>query len=210
VLLALTLAELRSAREHIAATDAKVSALVDVAEPAAQQLSPLAEEATPLVDSATPVIRALGSALPTLRSAGEVLGSSLPRLPAFLISGQQLIAEAVPVLREVADSGLAPTLEQARQLLTDVPVGELDEVLSRTSALLDQAATMQLPENAEEAVGLLRELLAVQHHLVTLQSRSVRVQARSLDVQRRTLSHTRSIDNRLGGQLVPPPPLGSR
>jgi hypothetical protein len=205
VLLALTLSELRSAREHIAATDAKVSALVDVAAPAARQLSPLADEAEPLVDSATPVVRALGAALPSLRSAGAVLGPALPRLPAFLISGQQLIAEAVPVLREVADSGLAPTLEQARQLLTDVPVARLDEVLTQVSGLLDQAATMQLPENAERAVDLLQEVLAVQHHLVTLQTRSVRIQSRSLDVQRRTLSHTRSIDNRLGGQLAPPP-----
>ena len=208
VLLALTLAELRNAREHIAATDAKVSALVEVATPTAEQLSPLARQAEPLVDSATPVVRALGAALPSLRTAGAVLGPALPRLPAFLVSGQQLIAEAVPVVREIAGSGLAPTLEQARQLLTDVPVGRLDEVLARVSALLDEAATMELPQNAEEAVRLLREVLAVQHHLVTLQQRSVRVQSRSLDVQRRTLSHARSIDNRLGGQLAPPP-LGS-
>lgn len=205
VLLALTLNELRSAREHIAATDAKVSALVDVAAPAAQQFAPLAEETEPLVDSATPVVRALGAALPSLRSAGAVLGPALPRLPAFLISGQQLVAEAVPVLREVAGSGLAPTLEQARQLLTDVPVARLDEVLTQVSVLLDQTATMQLPENVADAVGLLREVLAVQHHLITLQQRTFSTLSKSLDVQRRTLSHTRSIDNRLGGQLAPPP-----
>ena len=204
VLLALTLSELRASREHIEATDAKVSALVDVAAPAAQQFSPLADEAEPLVDSATPVVRALGDALPGLRSAGAVLGPALPRLPAFLISGQQLIAEAVPVLREVGNSGLVTTLEQARELLTDVPVARLDEVLSQVSALLDRAATLELPENAEKATGLLQEVLAVQHHLVTLQEQSVRIQGRSLDIQRRTLSHTRSIDNRLGGELQPP------
>jgi hypothetical protein len=36
----------------------------------------------------------------------------------------------------------------------------------------------------------------------------VKIQGRSLEVQRRALSHTRSIDNRLGGQLAPP--LGAR
>jgi hypothetical protein len=207
VLLAMTLAERRASREHIEATDAKLTALTAVATPAAEQVTPLARDARPLVRSAKPVVDLLAAAAPSLRSAGAILGPTLPRLSAFVGSGQELVAEAVPVLRMIAGSGLAPTLAQARQVLGGVPVDKLDSALARASVLLDDAATTQLPARVAETADLLEQVLAVQHELVALQKHSVRVQTRSLNVQLRTLSHTRSIDNRLGGQL--PSPLGN-
>jgi hypothetical protein len=157
-----------------------------------------------VIEAAAPLVRTLDDYLPSLRSAGAVIGPSLPRLPAILSSGQELIAETVPVVRSIAASGLAPTLAEARQVFAEFPTTELDTAIQRASGLLDDPALLQLPDRVERAVALLEEVLAVQHQLVGLQEQSVKIQSRSLEIQRRTLSHTRSIDNRLGGQLAPP------
>jgi hypothetical protein len=154
------------------------------------------------VKAATPVVRALERAMPALAPA-------LPRVPAVLSSGQELISEAIPAVRAVAASNLGPTLSEARQVLGDLPIQQLDVAIGRAVSLLEDASAQRLPERAAEAADLLEKVLAVQHHVVTLQETSVKVQRRSLEIQRRTLSHTRSIDNRLGGQL-PLPPLSRR
>jgi hypothetical protein len=200
VLLAMTLGEMRTSREHIEAQDAKVSALLRRSQPTFQQVPDLAEQAQPLLDRAAPL---LGSLLASRPRIDEIAG----RLPLLMSSLQGLANEGTPLARELrdadipglvatlTDSGLSGTLASIQTLIDDLQSGgRLEKALDATTAVLGDVQARDLPRRAVASSRRIRELLAVQR-------RAYGLLQRSLDVQQRTLRHTRNIDERLGGEL---------
>jgi hypothetical protein len=217
VLLAMTWSELRTSRQHIASTDARVEALLHTTRPALSEVRPLVDDVQPVLNRAAPV---LGRFLALAPRVDDVVS----RLPAVISGVQGFVNIALPLAQDLGTSGL-PTLvgdlrasdlpglvdslqgsdlpattASLQQLISDLSAGDrLTRSLDATTSLLSEVQARGLPQKAVSSTRRLRDLL-------TTQRQAFQVLQQSLTIQRRTLSHTRSIDEKLGGQL--PPVLG--
>jgi hypothetical protein len=212
VLLALTLSELKTSREHIESQDAKAGALLRTTRPALTDVPQLAEDAKPVLRRAAPLLGSLLAARPGIAAIGA-------RLPLFFSGVQGLVNEGVPLAHDLRASdlpglvtdlrdsnlpGLAATLQSSdlpsvltslQGLITTLESGDrLATALDTSTSVLADVQARDLPQRAEASSRRLRKLLGVQ-----LQAYSTL--RNSLHVQRETLAHVRSIDERLGGTL---------
>jgi hypothetical protein len=201
VLLVLLLNEITTSRQHIESQDAKISTLLELGEPVADEAVPLLGEARPAIRQAQDLIEPLIHA----RSGTELAGL-LQRFPALETAIRRLAGEAIPVLEQTDPALIATSLGAARDLAVRLAEGDrLVRVIDQASATLSAIAGSDLVERAAKSAARIRKLLAVQRETRALQARSLAVQRRSLAVQRESLEHIRSIDEKTGGQLPPLP-----
>jgi ABC-type transporter Mla subunit MlaD len=214
ILLTLTWRELRTSREHIESQDAKVTALLRTTRPALKDVPQAVDAAKPLIRQAAPLV---GRVL----SASSGIADSTSRLPTVLAGLQGLINEGIPLaqglrssdlpglveglrtadlpalVEALSSSGIPATVASAQELLDALASGDrLTGTLDQASLLFDQVEARRLPDRAVATAHRIRALLGVQR-------RAAKILRRSFGVQRRTLSHARSIDEKLGGELPP-------
>lgn len=201
ILLALALAELRTARQHIESQDAKATLQLQAVQPALEEVPALVDDAGPLVEEIAGFFEPL---------TGETgLNSFTAELPELLGGADRLLTAAVPLAQGLAASDLPATVAETRELVallsaSDLPrtvaaANELITVLSggdRLAATLDSGRrilesveALGLPRRAARSTRRLKTLLAVQRT-------ALRVLDRSAEIQRKTLKHVRSLDRK--------------
>jgi hypothetical protein len=192
VLIAMVLAVLKDSREHIAAQDAKVTALLRKSAPVLDSAAPLVRQAGPLGRVIAPLFRSARSGVAALRGSGvDVLGA-VGTLPSLLRVTQALGVAAIPVVRQLQAVDLAGLLDRSDRLLSEV---------DRRGLVAD----------ASRSARIAPRLLSAQHRLIRLQRTLLRVQRKTLSsqltalaIQRETLGHIRNIDRRTGGGVPLP------
>ena len=224
VLLAMTWSELRTSRENIEEQNAKASALLEVTEPALDEVPSIVERADPVLRRAAPLFGKLLAQAPALGDLADraplvlaavqslanegiplaqaLRGADLPALVADLRSTDlpSLVAELraadLPALAEMIREGDIPrTLDTARSLIEELNEnGRLAGTLDVTRSLLTEVSARQLPRRAVKSTRRLHDLLRVQRDAYD-------VLVTSLRVQRRLLERVRSIDEKFLGPV---------
>lgn len=219
VLLALTLSELRTARVNIEDQDAKAMELLEVTEPALDDVPALVEAAEPVLQRAAPLFG-------RLLAEGPELEAVVDRLPLVLAAVQGLANEGIPLARALIASDLPALVGELRaadlaalsqnlqaadlpaliaeiqeadlpQLLRILEGSELSATLSDVRALVNETELRRLPRRAVKSTRRLHDLLKVQRDAYD-------VLRTSLNVQLEIRDRVRSIDERLGGLVTPP------
>lgn len=212
IVLVLSLSRISSTEEHVAATDAKVTAAFDAAAPIADQASAAFEEAEPLAGALRPAARDAGTLLRALASESDELSNLLDAFPALDAGLRGLFARLFPVLEAIdgieIESGLAQldrTLPKLDLLASQLAEGDrLAGTLDQVASLLGAVDRRKLVNRAVQSDRTLRMVLAVQRLTLDVQRRALAVQLNSLRVQRRSLNHVRSLDAKTGGDIVSP------
>ena len=195
-LLVMQLSVLRDSREHIVATDAKVTELE-------QRLNPTLTEARPALRQAEPLLReARGLVEPIEETTTSVIAAA-DALPVALAAGIDLIDQIEPLVNQIE-----PLVERAKPLASAALT-----LVQRATPVFDSVAPVvreldtaldSIPHIEDLAVILTR----IQRRSVRLLLRSLRTQQRterllfeSIGIQRELLKHARSIDQKLGGTV---------
>ena len=201
ILLALALAELRTARQHIESQDAKATLQLQAIQPALEDVPDLVDEARPLIEDVVELFEPL--------TGGTGLAGFTDELPELLDGADRLVSTAVPLLQGLAASDLPATVAETRELVALLKANGLPETVAGANELiaalsegdrlaatldagrqvLDRVAALGLPRRAARSTRRLKTLLATQRT-------ALHVLERSAEIQRKTLKHVRSLDRK--------------
>lgn len=212
IVLVLSFSRISSTDEHVAATDAKVTAAFDAVRPIAAQASTTFEEAEPFADGLLPAARDAGRLLAALASESDERSNLLDAFPTLDAGFRGLFSRLFPVLEAVdgvqfegALTQLGAVLPTLGGLVSQLAEGDrLASTLDHAASLLGEIDKRNLVNRAVQSDRTLRRVLAVQRQTLDVQRRAVAVQLRSLRVQLRSLDHVRSLDEKTGGDTLSP------
>lgn len=220
-LLAFQLSDISASRSHIEALDRQAvmareaaDPLLRASRPLLRESGPIARESGSLISDARELARSADALVaPLSRSPGGV-GDAVAALPAIERSGRALLAEAQPVLGQLASEDLGAAVSNlsmiASSLLADsrlvrlirVATATLERVNSRELIAKGARAarvTPRLKRLLQRALGIQLESLRTQKSSLSTQRRSLRVLLDSRSIQRQSLRHVRSLDRKTGG-----------
>jgi hypothetical protein len=210
--LVLSLNQISSTRDHVAATDAKATAVFRAVKPVADQASESLAGAQPLTEAVLPAARDAAKLLRFLGGETDEVQVVLDAFPTLSAGFRGLSAALIPVLEALDPASVQASLAEVGPALASV-----DALAARLTdgdrlvALLDQAAGLlgevdrrELPRRAVQADRTLRRVLAIQSETLDVQRDALAVQRRSLQVQRQSLDHVRSLDEKTGGDILSP------
>jgi hypothetical protein len=205
VLLALMLGVLSDSRSHIRDTDTKVQRLYRLSRPGLREAGPLADEARSALTQVQPFLRSISGSGPALRSFAGNAESLAADGSSFLRGGAAVFSEGGQILQSLQVANLAPAVLTAGHLLGELESGDrLVRALDATTSLAESASSLGLPSKAVRSSRRLKLLLDVQRRAYDVQRKNLQILQRSLEIQKRTLAHTRSIDEKTGGNLPVP------
>jgi hypothetical protein len=187
VVLVMVLGELRSARDHVAGTDAKIERVLEATEPVADDVPTLIDETATLVSETLPGVRDASALLRPLADNGIDASVALDKLPALERQATSFLSESSVAVQLVSD------------LLQDVRNQNLVSKASESRAILEQVLEVQLATLRTQRASYRTQRASLQTQL-----RTAHKFKRSLDLQRGTLQHARSLDNKTGGEFPPP------
>jgi len=187
VVLVITLGQITSTENHVAATDARLERVLAVSAPVADEAEPLIDAATTTFDESLPAVRDASDLLATLSDNGSDVSVVLDRLPAFQLSITSFFRDAGQTVRLASDFLAAA---QSHDL-----VGKAVD----SHRLLENVLAIQL-----ETLDVQKRSLRTQRRSLSVQLSTTHKLRRSLGIQRSTLDHARSLDNKTGGELPIP------
>jgi hypothetical protein len=187
VVLIMVLGELRSARDSVAATDAKLERAIEASAPVADNVPALFDDTSTLVSESLPGVRDAASFLEYVADNGIDASVALDHLPALERQASTFLNESTVAVQSLSD------------LLQDVRDQNLVGKASESRVILERLLEVQLATLRTQ-----RASYRTQRASLKTQLRTARKFSRSLDLQRGALQHARSLDNKTGGELPPP------
>jgi len=187
IVLVITLGQIKSTEDHVAATDARLERVIAAAAPVADEAEPLIDAADKTLDESLPAVRDASDLFATLSDNGSDVSVVLDRLPALQLGVMSFFGDAALTVRLASDFLAAA---QSQDL-----VGKAVD----SHRLLENVLAVQL-----ETLDIQEASLRTQRRSLSVQLSSNHKLRRSLGIQRSTLDHVRSLDNKTGGELPTP------
>jgi hypothetical protein len=212
VVLVISLSKISSTEEHVAATDAKVTAAFSAVRPIADRATAALEDSEPVADDVRTAAQDAERLLGALAGESDELADLLDALPVLDAGFRGLFARLFPVLEAVDGAPVEGALAQLGGILPNLGMlaaqlaeeGRLAGTLDQAAVLLSEIDERNLVNRAVQSDRTLRAVLEVQRHTLGVQRRSLAVQLHSLRVQLRSLDHVRSLDEKTGGDVLSP------
>lgn len=196
VVLTLSLGEISSTRDHVAATDAKAERALALTQPLADEAAPALDRALSLARLARPALRDGAELLAPLSDRAGDLSLLIDRFPVLESGLRRLIGRIVPIAERINVDRLGSAGAAVAEFATELTEGgRLSSVIDRVDSLLASIRDRGLLDRAVRSARTLKAVLRVQRL-------AFRTQQRALSVQRRSLRRLRRIDERLGGGVL--------